>query len=209
MTPHPADAKPTARLEAFSDGVFAIAITLLAFSLIVPSPVLVTPESSLAALLLMRWPSYLAFLVSFLFILVMWINHHRLTGLLARVDHALLMWNGLLLLCVSLVPFGSTLMAEYMLLPDGPTAAAVYSALLLITALVFNGFWHRAAHGRRLLGAHVNDAQIRAIERQYRFGPWLYAGALVLAAVSVALSVGLVVAMAVYFILPLRTEEAV
>src|SRR5215813_3568997 len=93
----------TSRIEAFSDGVFAIAITLLVLDLKVP------PDPSgihrLAELLLSEWPAYLAFLTSFATILIMWINHHRIFTLVGRSDDRLLFYNGLLLLGVTVVPF--------------------------------------------------------------------------------------------------------
>src|SRR5258707_7291898 len=103
--------KETARVEAFSDGVFAIAITLLVLDLKVPRDV---PADHLAAELLRSWPSYGAFLVSFATIGIMWLNHHRLFTLIHRVDHALLVLNGLLLLTVTVVPFPTSLLAAYL-----------------------------------------------------------------------------------------------
>src|SRR5437867_4098529 len=91
------DEKETARVEAFSDGVFAIAITLLILEIKVP------PEAGtdLGRALLAEWPSFIAFVTSFATIGIMWLNHHRLFGLIGQVNHALLVLNGLLLLGVT------------------------------------------------------------------------------------------------------------
>jgi len=96
-------AKETGRIEAFSDGVFAIAMTLLVLDLKVPKEVGV--NLSLASALLEQWPSYLAFLISFATVGIMWMNHHRLFTLIHRTDHWLLVLNGLLLLGVTRFPF--------------------------------------------------------------------------------------------------------
>jgi uncharacterized membrane protein len=100
----------TARTEAFSDGVFAIAITLLVLDIKVPHDL---PENtSLLRALLNQWPIYMAFLTSFATIGIMWLNHHRMFRYIRRVDHWFLVLNGLLLLGVTFVPFPTSLAAE-------------------------------------------------------------------------------------------------
>ena len=95
------------RLEAFSDGVFAIAVTLLVLDLGVPAPGI----GSLGHELLAQWPSYAAYVISFLTIGIIWINHHAAFSRLRVVDHSILMWNLALLLTVSVLPFTTSLMA--------------------------------------------------------------------------------------------------
>ena len=97
-----ADEKETGRLEAFSDGVFAIAITLLILEIHVPKEV---EKGGLAPALLAEWPSYLAFVSSFAIIGIMWINHHRMFEFVRRIDQTLLLLNGLLLLAITFIPF--------------------------------------------------------------------------------------------------------
>jgi uncharacterized membrane protein len=101
----------TSRLEAFSDGVFAIAITLLVLDLAVP-PVTEAERDGLWAALGHEWPSYFAYLVSFLVIGIIWINHHTMLTLVERVDRPVLFANLLLLLTVSVIPFPTRLLAE-------------------------------------------------------------------------------------------------
>jgi hypothetical protein len=100
----------TGRLEAFSDGVFAIAITLLVLEIAVPH---VEHDASLTNALLDLWPSYFGYAVSFITIGVMWINHHHMFKDIERVDHGLLALNLLLLICISFVPFPTAVLAEY------------------------------------------------------------------------------------------------
>ena len=96
-------ATETARIEAFSDGVFAIAITLLVLDLKVPRGL--AEGRTLADALLAQWPAYLAFASSFMTILIMWVNHHRIFTLVGRSDERLIFYNGLLLMGVTVVPF--------------------------------------------------------------------------------------------------------
>ena len=191
----------TGRTEAFSDGVLAIAITLLVLEIQVPH---VTANQSLTRALLDLWPKYAAFAVSFLTIGIMWINHHRLFTLIRRADHTLLILNGLLLLGVTVVPFPTALLASALHRPDARVAALVYAGTFTAIAIVFNLLWHYSATGGRLLDPRVNPRAVRAITRAYALGPLVYGLAWCLAFVSVAASVGLTVALAVYFALPSR-----
>lgn len=129
------DQKETGRIEAFSDGVFAIAITLLVLEIKVPHEV---EAGRLARALLEQWPSYLAFLTSFSFIGIMWINHHRIFRLIHRSDHGLLLVNGLLLLGVTFVPFPTALVADYLRHPDEYVAVMVFNGTYLVISIFFN-----------------------------------------------------------------------
>lgn len=194
----PLDEKETGRIEAFSDGVFAIAITLLVLEIKIPTHSTVE-ASSLASALLSLYPSYLAFLTSFVTILVMWVNHHRIFSLVRRSDHAFLYWNGLLLMFVTFVPFPTALLAEYLLHPEAKIAAGVYAGTFLVIAIVFAGLWKHASRFGRLLGQGAKQEDIEGITKQYRFGTPLYSIAFVLSFVSVWLSVGLCAVLAIFF----------
>lgn len=127
--------RETGRLEAFSDGVFAVAITLLVLDLKVP------PEGAgtkrLGAALLDQWPAYLAYAGSFLSILIMWVNHHQMFRRIGRVDHGLLVFNGLLLMAVTLAPFSTSVLSEHITHRDERIAAALFSGTFLVISL----FW--------------------------------------------------------------------
>jgi len=136
----------TTRLEAFSDGVFAIAITLLVLEIHVPEP---GSGESLRHELLAQWPSYAAFVVSFLTIGIIWINHHAMVRRLRQADHSILVWNLLLLMTVSALPFTTALMAAYLKESDGESlAAAVYSGSFLLMGVVFAGMNRHILFGR-------------------------------------------------------------
>jgi uncharacterized membrane protein len=194
----------TTRVEAFSDGVFAIAITLLILEIRVPEEV--AGGAGLGRALLALWPSYLAFFTSFATIGIMWVNHHRLFTLIRRCDHWLLVANGFLLLWVSFLPFPTAVVARSLTGSAGAarTAAAFFSGTFVVVAVAFNLLWRYAAARPHLLDAAVSEASIRAQTRQYAFGPVWYAAALALAFVSVPASLGLNLLLALFFALPLR-----
>src|SRR2546421_564532 len=114
----------TNRLEAFSDGVFAIAITLLVLDIHVPQP---GPGSELAHQLGAQWPSYAAYAVSFLTIGIIWINHHAMIRRLRAIDHGIMTWNLLLLLCVGILPFTTALLSPYLTLAICAAVAGFYA----------------------------------------------------------------------------------
>jgi uncharacterized membrane protein len=194
----------TARIEAFSDGVFAIAITLLVLDLKVPRDA--TDGSHLLRALLAQWPTYLAFLTSFATIGIMWINHHRLFTLIRRSDHTLLLLNSLLLLGITFVPFPTALVAAYVQRRGDRVAALVYSGTFTVIAVVFNLLWGYACHRHRLLHSRADPAMVRAITRAYAFGPPLYLLSFGLAWVSVPASLATNVALALFFALPNRSR---
>ena len=113
------------RLEAFSDGVFAIAITLLVLNIHVPPP---HPGGNLADELGAQWPSYAAYVVSFLTIGIIWINHHAMFRRVREVDHGVMTFNLILLLCVGALPFTTALMAAYLKVTCSPAVLTPQAA---------------------------------------------------------------------------------
>jgi uncharacterized membrane protein len=197
----------TNRIEAFSDGVFAIAITLLILEIKVPRDV--APPATLAQALAHEWPSFLAFVTSFFTILIMWVNHHRLFTHIGRCDERLLFYNGLLLLGVCILPFPTALVAEYLGRAGQVTAASVYNGTLIVIAICFNLLWRCASRNGRLLHEDHDRDAVRHISESYRFGPLSYIVALALAFLSVTASLVLNLALAIYFALPSRTAAAI
>src|ERR1041384_2657785 len=127
------------RIEAFSDGVFAIAITLLILEIKVPAPA--RDAAGLWAGLLALWPSYLAFLFSFVVILIMWVNHHELLRMVSGVNYPFLFANGMLLLCVTFVPFPTAVLAAHLSSPDARAAVAFYCATMFVSSLMWNALF--------------------------------------------------------------------
>ena len=197
--------KETGRVEAFSDGVFAIAITLLILEIKVPHEA----GHELWRRLLDQWPSYFAFVTSFATIGIMWINHHRMFTLIHRVDPMLMILNGVLMLGMTFVPYPTAVVAEY-LGHDGSTAAAVFLAITyILIAIAFNLLWRYAASAQRkprLLRFPPDDPAVVAITRSYRLGPLFYLATLLVAFWDARVSVGLNLALAVYWAIPPRAE---
>ena len=186
----------TGRIEAFSDGVFAIAITLLILDLKVPS----VPAGGLGPALLAEWPGYAAFLVSFAFIGIMWVNHHRLFTHIGRANNALLIFNLLLLLGVCVIPFSTAVLAAYLNRADARAAALLYNGVYFVIAIFFNLLWNYAVRRQLLHDATAPTAA--KITGQYAFGPLLYAICLALGLLSVPASLILNFLLAVFFALP-------
>ncbi len=198
--------KETSRIEAFSDGVFAIAVTLLVLDIKVPGRE-EADQIGLLASLFNRWPNFLAFLASFFFILVMWINHHRMFRLIRRSDHGLLLLNGLLLLGVTLVPFPTALVAEYLGHPDQIAASLIYNLWFLVIAFFFNILWRYASYENRLFTEQTDKRLAARISQRYIFGVPAYLIAMLLALVSPLLSLLLNLIMAFFFALPTADME--
>lgn len=194
----------TARLEAFSDGVFAIAITLLILEIKVPT----SGSGMLAKQLLRQWPAYFSFLASFAFIGIMWINHHRMFTHIRRCDDLLLVFNLLLLLGITFVPFPTAVLAASLGGPDQRTAAVLFQATYLLIALFFNLLWRYAASNhRRLLSPDTDASSVKRITRQYSFGPLLYLVCLALAWVNVLASLLVNLSLACFFAFPANRNK--
>jgi uncharacterized membrane protein len=198
----------TARLEAFSDGVFAVAITLLALELKVPAVTALHGGHHLAAALLDEWPMYLAYALSFLSILIVWVNHHHLFLLIRRTDHGFLLLNGFLLMVVTSIPFATQLLATYLATPDQRVAEVVYSGMYLLVATTYSVMWRYAAHGKRLIDAGMDARTVQRITGQFRFGPVVYLLAFGLAFLSAQASLVLCAAIAIFFALPIAVTRA-
>jgi uncharacterized membrane protein len=195
----------TARLEAFSDGVFAIAITLLIIEVHVPSH---EHAETLGHELLRLWPSYLGYLTSFLTIGVMWINHHYVFELIARVDRTMLLLNTLLLMMIAFVPFPTAVLAQFVETDGARAAAFLYGATLTLTALAFLAWWRYASAGRRLIDESVPDEVIDDITRSYMPGSLLYGGAALLAFVEPWASAAAYLGIAGFYALSLAQWRA-
>jgi uncharacterized membrane protein len=184
--------KETGRLEAFSDGVFAIAITLLAFDLLkVPEAPAgqVFSAADLAHALAGNGPIYAVFLISFITIFIMWINHHSTLKMVRKTDGVFMFANGLLLLGVTVVPFPTAMLAEYLMTPAAATAAAVYAGLFIVISISYALLWWSAAYRRPLIAPDVSPVFRRRRMLANMTGLPVYTLALIVAFWSPLLSV--------------------
>jgi uncharacterized membrane protein len=186
------------RVEAFSDGVFAIAITLLILEVRVPSG-----TADVGSALLHIWPSYLAYVTSFLTIGVIWVNHHSVFTLLSRVDRSLIFINTVMLMVVAFIPFPTRLVAEFLREAHNERDAALaYALTFVLLAIVFEVWWRWITTGRRLVKPEVPQATIDTITKSYNPGTAIYGGAAALAFVAPLASVAICLALAVFFAFP-------
>jgi uncharacterized membrane protein len=190
------------RLEAFSDGVFAIAITLLVLEIRVPPAEDMADPKTLISALGALWPSYVGYLISFVTIGIIWANHHNLFRLVARVSHGLVLANLLLLLTVGFVPFPTALLAATLETPSAQIGVLVYAATFVAVAIAFNVLWYEIRTRRGVLRADVEPWSIVAISRSYRLGPPGYLVAFVGALISPVLGMAVIVVLTLLYLLP-------
>jgi uncharacterized membrane protein len=183
------------RLEAFSDGVFAVAITLLALNLTVKGP----GYGSLLSQL--HWPAFAAYLISFLTVGIIWVNHHALVKSITMVDRVLLFLNLVLLMFVVLIPFGTATIADY--LPHNSTdarlAMVLYSGILLGMSAGFGGIFEWTLHGEHVYHP-LPPGQRWAARRRFVGGSLVYVAAIVIAVFNALAAFVLIGLVAVYYI---------
>ena len=191
--------KETGRLEAFSDGVFAIAITLLILELKVPSLISADISSvSLGKALLQQWPSYFSLVTSFFTILVMWVHHHTIFRQVRRTDAWVHFANGCLLLLVTFVPYPTSVLAKYLETPGAKAAAIFYSGTFILIAICFN-LVLRAAFRKKILLPSTPESFVERSCRNYLYGPLFYGFALVGAFFDVRLCLAICTALWIYW----------
>ncbi len=198
----------TGRLESFSDGVIAVAITLLVLDIAVPTLRQSAHGVQLGHDLSRQWPVYAAYVTSFITIGIIWINHHVMIGRLARADHSILMLNLVLLLTIAVIPFGTSLFAEYLREGHGARlAAGIYGAILLAMATAFTLLNSQILLRRpHLLRGEPSLAERRKILLRSLSGLIPYVMATALAAVSPYITLAITAAIAVFYALPLASS---
>jgi uncharacterized membrane protein len=185
------------RAEAFSDGVFAVAATVLVFAIAAPD----VKAGLLANALLAEWPSYAAYAISFLTIVVIWVNHHVVFDTMERVDRPLLFLNALLLLTVAVIPFPTGLLAHYLQAGhDQSTAAFAYGLAMSAMAVAFSAF---TLYARRFRHTYAPLDWIG-----FSFGLLLYPLATLLTLANFRLSLAIFASVTVfYLVLPIVRER--
>jgi uncharacterized membrane protein len=195
----------TNRVEAFSDGVLAIAITLLILEISVPH----VRGSELGHALRHQWPSYAAYVVSFLTIGIMWVNHHALFAGLRSVDRNLLFLNLVLLMAIAFLPFPTALLAAYIRDDTGGTlAAAIYAGTMALIGLGFTALWLYLGRHPELRRETFTDEVVARGTRRTVFGPTAYFVAFLAAFVSAYATLVICAVVAIYFVIPTGSRTA-
>jgi len=186
------------RLEAFSDGVFAVAITLLALDLTVPGH----GDGPLIDQLYDKWPAFLAYLISFFMIGIVWVNHHALVRSITKVDRLLLFLNLVLLLFVVLIPFATATEADYFPAndADGQLAMVLYAGVFLGMSAGFGAIFEWTLHGERV-GQPLPRERHWAARARFVGGGLVYVVAIIVATFNAVAAFVLIVLVAVYYIL--------
>jgi uncharacterized membrane protein len=186
------------RVEAFSDGVLAIAITLLVLDLKVPAA---APGELWRALGHEGW-SYAAYVTSFLVIGIMWVNHHAIFDRIGRINRPVLFLNLFLLLVIAAIPYPTSLLAGYLRRggENAKVAAVVYSGTMLLAAIAFSALWGYVARRPQLLAARVDPVSARASIRRFSAGTLVYLGTVGLALVSAQVTLVVHFLIAIFYV---------
>jgi uncharacterized membrane protein len=172
--------KETSRVEAFSDGVFAIALTLLILGIKVPDLNNIASNEKLYRSLINLWPSYFAFILSFAAVLIMWINHHGFFKYLRKINTTFLFANGFLLLMVTFINFPTAVLAKYFDTKAFNIASAFYCGSMVLISVAYNLLWFSSAYKRKLVKDEITDALIIKIRNAYWFGFFIYLAAFII-----------------------------
>lgn len=186
----------TNRIEAFSDGVFAVAITLLILEVKIPH---VEMGESLWHAVTQLWPKFMAYAVSFGVIGIFWIGHHIMFHYIKRSDRVLLWLNTVLLMFISAIPFAAALLGEYR---ENTDAVAAYGAFLCVTGLVFYSIWAYASRGHRLIRTNMPADLVSLGHLAILLAPAIYAIAFALAFVDPLISKIIYLVVPVAYLLP-------
>ncbi len=191
------------RLEAFSDGVFAIAMTLLVLEIRIPTLENATSGQLLHALVAL-WPQYVSYAASFLMIGIYWLNHHAVARQLVNVNRVILWRNLVMLMFISFIPFATAVLGRYGNLQAG---VLFYGATLFLTSFYVNTFWwHLVRHGH-LNPALISGAQIRRSTIRYAAGCGIQLAALLVVFINLKVSIVMYFLLAVFFLTPQGVEE--
>ncbi|MFD2286958.1 DUF1211 domain-containing protein [Pedobacter petrophilus] len=172
--------KETGRIEAFSDGVFSIAVTLLVLELHVPEVKEGANPIRLLEDLKLQWPGYIAFIISFFSIFVIWVNHHKIFKQIYKRNTGLMFANGLILFLVSLVSYPSALLARFYMTDSRQLSVTIYTGLFLVINLAFNLLWEQASRDKKLLRPGISDVAIKQLRNNYLYGFPTYLAAFII-----------------------------
>jgi uncharacterized membrane protein len=195
----------TNRIEAFSDGVFAVAITLLVLNLQVPQ---LTQHAvvlgELSRKLVELWPKLLIYMLSFVIVGIYWVGHHNTFHYIKRSDRALLWINLLLMMCIVFIPFPTALIGQY---PEQQISVVIYAGTLVITGLVLQLLWWYVTSSYRLVDREIDPQLVQRATRRNVTAPLIYLLAIGISFLSVETSLILFILVPVLYILPGRIDR--
>lgn len=197
----------TQRLEAFSDGVFAIAITLLILEIRIPSKE-VLHEQSLTSYLLQQWPKYFAYVFSFVILGIYWANHHAIFKLYTGTNHIFNLLNVLFLMTVSFLPYPTAIFGEFIQDATQKNSAINFYCLgIFLPSLTWNLMWVYASFRKRLIDKRLTPEYIGYLHRQFLISNILYFTALLISFVRPLWSVVIVVVLTLLYLLPPKRPQ--
>lgn len=194
----------TNRLEAFSDGVFAVAITLLVLNLQVPQIGASMVSSKLTSELGLLWPKFLIYALSFVVVGIYWVGHHNTFHYIIRSDRTLLWINLLLMMCIVFIPFPTALIGQY---PEQQISVVIYASTLVITGLMLQLLWWYATSGYRLVEREIDPQLVQRATRRNVIGPLIYLLAIGISFLSVQASLIFFILVPMYYIFPGRIDQ--
>lgn len=197
----------TSRLEAFSDGVFAIAITLLIIEIKVPSHDDLKNQS-LMHYIWLQWPKYFAYVLSFIIIGIYWANHHYLFKLFKRTDHLFNLLNVFFLMAIAFLPYPTGVLGDYVIATEHANSAVTFYAFAIwLPALAWLIMWVYAKHNKKIIDHRLSERFIDALTSQYYLSNVLYISAFVVSFFSALISIGMCVGLTLLYLLPPKKPE--
>jgi uncharacterized membrane protein len=193
------------RVEAFSDGVFAIIVTLLVLEIKVPHIDLHDNSGELFKSLIGLFPKFISWIISFFTVCVIWVNHHRLFKIFHIFNHGLFWWNAILLMWCSFIPFPTAVLGDY---PNNQTAVLLYGIVMMLMALTFSLMRIYVAKNKSLLDSEIDLQKFKkGTLFSIIFGPVLYFIGAIVSFIHPYLSFAIYLGIAIYFIFPHSTED--
>ena len=197
----------TSRLEAFSDGVFAIAITLLIIEIKVPTHDDLENQS-LLHYIWQQWPKYFAYFLSFLIIGIYWANHHYLFKLFKKTDHVFNLLNVFFLMTIAFLPYPTGVLGDYIITAEhAKSAVSFYAFAIWLPAFAWLLIWLYARHKRRIVDHRLTDRFVTALTQQYYLSNLFYISAFLISFYSAVLSITICVGLTLLYLLPPKKPE--
>ena len=197
----------TARLEAFSDGVFAIAITLLIIEIKVPSHSDLENQS-LRHYIGQQWPKYFAYVLSFVIIGIYWANHHYLFKLFKKTDHVFNLLNVFFLMTIAFLPYPTGVLGDYIITTiHAKSAVSFYSFALCLPAFAWLSIWVYARRKKRIIDHRLTDKFLDALTKQFIISNLLYLLAFLISRVNPVASISICVGLTLLYLLPPKKPE--